>query len=128
MLAEDELRDAVLLVYANKQDLPNAMTVQEVTERLGFNKLRNRQWYIQELPHPLVTVRLQMVFSLPVTRLPCSTGAHPHSTAQHCTAPGSVHDMSPATTQDLQYKDSAMRYPLYYDQAGDDIHRPPIAA
>jgi signal recognition particle receptor subunit beta len=33
MLAEDELRDAVLLVFANKQDLPNAMKVQEVTER-----------------------------------------------------------------------------------------------
>ena len=45
MLAEDELRDAVLLVFANKQDLPNAMKVQEVTERLGLNKLRNRQWY-----------------------------------------------------------------------------------
>jgi len=47
MLAEDELRDAVLLVYANKQDLPNAMKIQEVTDRLGLNKLRNRQWYIQ---------------------------------------------------------------------------------
>jgi hypothetical protein len=47
MLSEDELRDAVLLVFANKQDLPNAMKVQEVTERLGLNKLRNRQWYIQ---------------------------------------------------------------------------------
>jgi len=47
MLAEDELREAVLLVFANKQDLPNAMKVQEATERLGLNKLRNRQWYIQ---------------------------------------------------------------------------------
>jgi len=47
MLAEDELKDAVLLVFANKQALPNAMKVQEVTERLGLNKLRNRQWYIQ---------------------------------------------------------------------------------
>merc|ERR1712130_232877 len=47
MLAEDELRDAVLLVFANKQDLPNAMSVNEVTERLGLNQLRNRQWYIQ---------------------------------------------------------------------------------
>jgi ADP-ribosylation factor protein 1 len=27
MLAEDELRDAVVLVFANKQDLPNAMKV-----------------------------------------------------------------------------------------------------
>jgi small GTP-binding protein len=47
MLAEDELRDAIVLVFANKQDLPNAMTVNEVTERLGLNQLRNRQWYIQ---------------------------------------------------------------------------------
>merc|ERR1719266_1350816 len=39
--------DAVLLVFANKQDLPNAMSVNEVTERLGLNQLRNRQWYIQ---------------------------------------------------------------------------------
>ena len=47
MLSEDELREAALLVFANKQDLPNAMKVQEVTERLGLNKLRLRQWYIQ---------------------------------------------------------------------------------
>eukprot|EP00461_Guttulinopsis_vulgaris_P000041 UN00041 len=47
MLAEDELRDAILLVFANKQDLPGAMKVQEVTERLGLNKIRNRQWFIQ---------------------------------------------------------------------------------
>ena len=26
-LSEDELRDAILLVFANKQDLPNAMPV-----------------------------------------------------------------------------------------------------
>jgi ADP-ribosylation factor protein 1 len=52
MLSEDELRDAVLLVFANKQDLPNAMKVQEVTERLGLNKLRNRQWYIQGASAP----------------------------------------------------------------------------
>merc|ERR1712039_908366 len=32
MLNEDEMRDAVLLVFANKQDLPNAMTAAEVTE------------------------------------------------------------------------------------------------
>jgi small GTP-binding protein len=47
MLAEDELRDAILLVFANKQDLPNAMPVSEVTERLGLNRLTNRKWYIQ---------------------------------------------------------------------------------
>nr|XP_027225878.1 ADP-ribosylation factor 2-like [Penaeus vannamei] len=46
-LREDELRDAVLLVFANKQDLPNAMTAAELTDRLGLNQLRNRRWYIQ---------------------------------------------------------------------------------
>jgi len=47
MLNEDEMRDAVLLVFANKQDLPNAMTAAEVTEKLGLHNMRNRQWFIQ---------------------------------------------------------------------------------
>merc|ERR1711920_1061907 len=45
--AQDELRDAVLLVFANKQDLPNALSVAEITERLKLNAIRNRSWYIQ---------------------------------------------------------------------------------
>ncbi|KAF2295379.1 hypothetical protein GH714_032706 [Hevea brasiliensis] len=47
MLSEDELRDATLLVFANKQDLPNAMTVSEITDKLGLHSLRQRRWYIQ---------------------------------------------------------------------------------
>merc|ERR1712118_200725 len=47
MLNEDEMRDAVLLVFANKQDLPNAMTAAEVTDKLGLHNMRNRQWFIQ---------------------------------------------------------------------------------
>merc|ERR1719408_739394 len=47
MLNEDEMRDAVLLVFANKQDLPNAMTAAEVTDKLGLHSMRNRQWFIQ---------------------------------------------------------------------------------
>ncbi len=49
MLNEDELRDAVLLVFANKQDLPNAMSAAEMTDKLGLHGLRpsTRQWYIQ---------------------------------------------------------------------------------
>merc|ERR1711943_86182 len=35
MLSEDEMRDAVLLVFANKQDLPNSMTAAEVSDKLG---------------------------------------------------------------------------------------------
>lgn len=47
MLKEDELSEAVLLIFANKQDLPNAMPAAELTEKLGLNSLRNRRWYIQ---------------------------------------------------------------------------------
>ncbi|KAL6092435.1 hypothetical protein STEG23_037286, partial [Scotinomys teguina] len=42
MLQEDELRDAVLLVFANKQDMPNAMPVSELTDKLGLQHLRSR--------------------------------------------------------------------------------------
>merc|ERR1711869_72395 len=47
LLPEDAMRDAVILVLANKQDLPNAMTPAEVTEKLGLYNLRNRQWFLQ---------------------------------------------------------------------------------
>ncbi|KAH8113223.1 ADP-ribosylation factor Arf1 [Phellopilus nigrolimitatus] len=47
MLNEDELRDALLLVFANKQDLPNAMNAAEITDKLGLHGLKQRTWYIQ---------------------------------------------------------------------------------
>ncbi|CAE8606606.1 unnamed protein product [Polarella glacialis] len=47
MLNEDEMREAIVLVFANKQDLPNAMPAAEVTEKLGLQNMRNRQWFIQ---------------------------------------------------------------------------------
>lgn len=42
MLLEDELRDVVILVFANKQDLPNAMSTAEVAEKLRLRDIRNR--------------------------------------------------------------------------------------
>lgn len=42
---QDELRDAVLLVFANKQDLPNAMNAAEITDKLGLHSLRQRHWW-----------------------------------------------------------------------------------
>lgn len=41
---QDELREAVLLVFANKQDLPNAMNAAEITDKLGLHSLRQRHW------------------------------------------------------------------------------------
>jgi hypothetical protein len=34
-------------VFANKQDLPNAMNAAEITDKLGLHSLRQRTWYIQ---------------------------------------------------------------------------------
>ncbi|KER25851.1 hypothetical protein T265_14125, partial [Opisthorchis viverrini] len=48
MLSEDELRDVVILVFANKQDLPNAMSSAELTDKLGLREIRNRPWFIQQ--------------------------------------------------------------------------------
>ena len=31
----------------SRQDLPNAMTAAEITEKLGLHNLRHRQWFIQ---------------------------------------------------------------------------------
>merc|ERR1712217_331083 len=36
MLMQEEMRDAVLLVLANMQDLPNSLAAAEVTEKLGL--------------------------------------------------------------------------------------------
>jgi len=47
LLQEDELRDAVVLVIANKQDLPNAMNAAELRGKLGLDQLRCRNWYLQ---------------------------------------------------------------------------------
>ncbi|KAI9843347.1 MAG: hypothetical protein M1837_006473 [Sclerophora amabilis] len=47
MLNEDELRDALLLVFANKQDLPDALNAAEITDKLGLHSLRQRAWFIQ---------------------------------------------------------------------------------
>eukprot|EP00243_Klebsormidium_subtile_P002855 TRINITY_DN15791_c0_g1_i1.p1 TRINITY_DN15791_c0_g1~~TRINITY_DN15791_c0_g1_i1.p1 ORF type:complete len:192 (-),score=30.01 TRINITY_DN15791_c0_g1_i1:314-889(-) len=41
------MRKSAILVFANKQDMPRCMTVAEVAEALGLQKLRSRQWHIQ---------------------------------------------------------------------------------
>jgi ADP-ribosylation factor-like protein 1 len=46
LLEEDELKDAILLVFANKQDLPGALSDAEITEQLGLSSIKNRTWAI----------------------------------------------------------------------------------
>ncbi|KAG0358361.1 hypothetical protein BG005_002436 [Podila minutissima] len=42
MSTEDDLRDAVFLIMANKQDIPGCMTVLEVYEALDLDKISQR--------------------------------------------------------------------------------------
>jgi ADP-ribosylation factor-like protein 1 len=46
MLDEEELRTALVLVYANKQDIPGALTEAQVAEGLGLHDIKNRDWAI----------------------------------------------------------------------------------
>jgi len=41
------MRNSIILVFANKQDMKGAMTPAEVCEALGLFSLRNRRWHIQ---------------------------------------------------------------------------------
>jgi small GTP-binding protein len=47
MLQFQELDKACLLVLANKQDLPNSMTAAEIMQKMGVDKLRGRDYYVQ---------------------------------------------------------------------------------
>lgn len=47
VISHDSLNEALLLVFANKQDFPNAMPVSEITDKLNLTSIRNRKWYIQ---------------------------------------------------------------------------------
>ncbi|XWS62944.1 hypothetical protein CRYUN_Cryun06bG0054100 [Craigia yunnanensis] len=47
ILADNELANAPLFVFANKQDLSNAMSSSEIVDKLGLHCLGQRPWYIQ---------------------------------------------------------------------------------
>lgn len=50
LLREDELRNTSILVYANKQDLPNALSPSEIIDKLSMHSIpqhATRQWFVQ---------------------------------------------------------------------------------
>ena len=47
LIDEASLQGAPLLVFANKQDLHNAISVSELTQELNLANIRDRQWFIQ---------------------------------------------------------------------------------
>ncbi|KAG8367692.1 hypothetical protein BUALT_Bualt16G0099500 [Buddleja alternifolia] len=46
ILEEEELKGAVVLLFANKQDLPGALDDAAITEALELHKIKSRQWAI----------------------------------------------------------------------------------
>merc|ERR1712176_212577 len=46
ILEEDELKEALVLVFANKQDLPGALDEAKIAEALDLHKIKSRTWTI----------------------------------------------------------------------------------
>ncbi|KAL6534739.1 Arf GTPase arf1 [Orobanche gracilis] len=46
ILEEEELKGALVLLFANKQDLPGALDAATITEALELHRIKNRQWAI----------------------------------------------------------------------------------
>ena len=47
VLESPELTAAVILVFANKQDLPNALTSDDVMKGLELEKIQSHPWHVQ---------------------------------------------------------------------------------
>ena len=47
LLQEEQLKDSVFLIFANKQDMPGAMNVAELQVKLGLHEVRGKTWFIQ---------------------------------------------------------------------------------
>merc|ERR1711878_202632 len=47
IINDREMREAIILVFANKQDLQEAMKPTEIQEKLGLSRIRDRNWHVQ---------------------------------------------------------------------------------
>ncbi|KAM8811984.1 putative ADP-ribosylation factor-like protein 5C isoform 1-T1 [Rhynchonycteris naso] len=47
MLAHEALRDASVLIFANKQDMKDSMTTVEISQFLTLNAIKDHPWHIQ---------------------------------------------------------------------------------
>lgn len=47
MMDHDHLKNASLLVFANKQDIPGALKASEISNLLNLTSLKDRMWHIQ---------------------------------------------------------------------------------
>ncbi|XP_063156946.1 putative ADP-ribosylation factor-like protein 5C isoform X1 [Candoia aspera] len=47
MLAHEDLRNAAVLIFANKQDVKNSMSTSEISKFLTLSSIRDHPWHIQ---------------------------------------------------------------------------------
>ncbi|KAI7883909.1 ARF/SAR superfamily [Lichtheimia hyalospora FSU 10163] len=47
MMESDQLQNASLLVFANKQDVKSSLSAAKISEALSLSSLKDRQWHIQ---------------------------------------------------------------------------------
>ena len=47
LLGHEDLQNSVILVFANKQDLKDAMSPAEITDALNLHSIKNHGWHIQ---------------------------------------------------------------------------------
>ncbi|XP_034035789.1 ADP-ribosylation factor-like protein 11 isoform X1 [Thalassophryne amazonica] len=47
ILSDERMRDVPLMVLANKKDLPNSMTIREISTQLDLDSYTDRPWEIQ---------------------------------------------------------------------------------
>jgi len=47
LLINEDLKNAVFLIMANKQDCPDAMDSGELAQKLSLTEIKNHEWHIQ---------------------------------------------------------------------------------
>ncbi|KAM9993024.1 hypothetical protein ACTFIY_010483 [Dictyostelium cf. discoideum] len=47
LLFQDELKGIQILIFANKQDINNAMNTSEIVNSLNLNSIKDRKWCVQ---------------------------------------------------------------------------------
>ena len=63
-MKEEELQNAVLLVFANKQDLPNAFSVAELTEKLALQNFKARKVSLYVFCNKLLLMQSELLLPI----------------------------------------------------------------
>ncbi len=82
IILDREMKEALLLVFANKQDIPGAMTPTEVTEKLRLGQLKERMWYVV----PSCATTGEGLFEGLVSSVPCALMFEGRCADENCRA------------------------------------------